>query len=164
MPGEHIRAADILQHRARHFARERALRVLAQILATERELRARVTLGERREIRKRRQHRDFTTVDASAGRQRRGDLGHERRSHLARAVHLPVSGDELASHGVSPFEKARKDSDARRDGQPIHPSSRSLRAMENATASRRRALITVPPPASAPRSRASWRGADTTSY
>src|SRR5579885_3239348 len=92
MSGEYVAAADVLQHRCGDVARVGTVVVLAAILRAEGELRAEL-LDQRNQVWKWREHRDVAM---------RGKVGDDRADQFlrarARAVHLPVSGDQFAAH------------------------------------------------------------------
>src|SRR5437879_3330734 len=119
VPDDDVLAAHILQHRGRDLAGERPLRIRAQVLAAEARVRAAQQPSDLLQVNERRAHH--------AGRRRlrrkaRQQLFDELRVLGARAVHLPVTGDNGAAHDrprtahssrLAAAQRARDDSDAR---------------------------------------------------
>lgn len=93
MTDQHVIAADVLQHRAGHFAGIGTLRMFAEILRTEAKPATAACCNQLGQVRERWNHGDIRSH-----RQCCGQILHQRGGIPARAMHFPVSGYEFATH------------------------------------------------------------------
>ena len=93
---QHVAAADVLQHRGGHLAREGALRLRADRLGAERHAGILQQATGFHQVRERRAKQDFRTL---ARLQQIEQTTDETRVFRARPVHFPVARDERLTHG-----------------------------------------------------------------
>ena len=98
MAHEHPARADVMQHASRDLARIGTLHMMfGEILRAESQATVAVFAGQLGQVDIRREDQHVGAIGKILD-----DLAHEGVRHGTRAMHLPVSGDQLLAHGEHP--------------------------------------------------------------